>query len=532
MPPLPLAELARTATDRIATGDVAGLKRDLSTYVEHWAAASVSKRDTLTSAIEVLLGTDAAADTLLLSFLFDLSKNPEYYHRLYRTVFVANLPLYQRYTAFLYLEYLLFTNQGAFSAVGYDAARDRLHADYQQLVEAVEQDLVGVALTPRPPGAVVALLMHAFHDPAISAPSWDVLDYGRHLAASFARAPVLINTNCTVHTLVLPFWPLVRATMPKGAVISQPGQSFQHCPWPIEHDSVPTVHLPQRPLDRETLIWTLREILALAPAYAFAYTDRNLIADLLARWIPVYTMHYTSNVPIRRYTRVCYVDRPDETNRRQLDRLGLAESLRVRVEPTFTLQAESRHYTRAEYGLSDQDFVVLVIGARLNQELTPPFLAMLETLTVSEPSLRVLFAGHFDNHRALLAPAPTLAARAVIAGFVKDVRSLSRLGNGYLNPDRVGGGTSAVYALSVGIPVFSLPRGDVSFNVGERFLVADYPAMIAAVSRLMRDPNWRAELRAEALARVGEISDRTLNLRRIEAHLDPFSRNGVEFHPK
>lgn len=56
----------------------------------------------------------------------------------------------------------------------------------------------------------------------------------------------------------------------------------------------------------------------------------------------------------------------------------------------------------------------------------------------------------------------------------------------YVNPKRSGGGSSVAESLYKGLPVVTLPVGDVSAAAGESFRVADYGEMAETILHLHR----------------------------------------------
>ena len=79
----------------------------------------------------------------------------------------------------------------------------------------------------------------------------------------------------------------------------------------------------------------------------------------------------------------------------------------------------------------------------------------------------------------------------------------------YVNPKRVGGGYSSQMALQEGLPVVTLPDGDVAHTVGETFIVSDYGEMYAVIERYIQDEAFRTSQRKYALQRSRDNSKDT-----------------------
>ena len=85
----------------------------------------------------------------------------------------------------------------------------------------------------------------------------------------------------------------------------------------------------------------------------------------------------------------------------------------------------------------------------------------------------------------------------------------------YLNPPRYGGGSSAAFALAMGVPVLTLATGDVANIAGPRFVFASFDEIKAFVGRAATDLDHRREWSATAKARFDAIADREGMLRQI-----------------
>lgn len=59
-----------------------------------------------------------------------------------------------------------------------------------------------------------------------------------------------------------------------------------------------------------------------------------------------------------------------------------------------------------------------------------------------------------------------------------------------LIPDRLGGGWSSAIALYAGIPVVTFEKGDVAYNVSEKFVVRDYKEMYEVIQRYMENEEF------------------------------------------
>lgn len=77
----------------------------------------------------------------------------------------------------------------------------------------------------------------------------------------------------------------------------------------------------------------------------------------------------------------------------------------------------------------------------------------------------------------------------------------------YVNPKRSGGGSSASEALYKGIPVVTLPNGDVSIAAGSEFWVKDYPKMQDTIMKYVVDKKFYREMSGVAKKRAEKLLD-------------------------
>lgn len=172
---------------------------------------------------------------------------------------------------------------------------------------------------------------------------------------------------------------------------------------------------------------------------------------------------------------------------------------------TFVFKEQDRVYTREQLGLRKDAMIVLVTGWRLAYEVDEEFLQMLENLVADIDCIDVVFMGLFENYQQRISKYPKLQERAYYREKEEDALAVTECCDLYVNPKRKGGGSSAAEALYKGIPVVTMPFGDVSAAAGEDFWVDSYEEMYEKTRLYCNNRNYykqMAELgrkRAEAL---------------------------------
>ncbi|MDE6024651.1 MAG: hypothetical protein K2G45_04280 [Lachnospiraceae bacterium] len=152
---------------------------------------------------------------------------------------------------------------------------------------------------------------------------------------------------------------------------------------------------------------------------------------------------------------------------------------------TFSLREQTEFCARADFGISDDTFVMAVVGGRLDYEMDEQFMSFLND-TLRDDML-VVVIGICDTFESKLSRYPKLQGRMLNFGVCTDVLSRLELCDLYVNPIRKGGGTSAVEAMFKGKPVVTVNYGDVAGIVGERFSCGNYMEMNLMINRYYED---------------------------------------------
>lgn len=209
------------------------------------------------------------------------------------------------------------------------------------------------------------------------------------------------------------------------------------------------------------------------PYYILAVGTGSVLADLCGNIVPCAsmaivfsTLPYTKNkmrILGRKLTEKeinTYRDRDDDI---------------IESKFTFELKPQKSFFSRKELGISEDRFVLVVVGTRLQFDITDVFMEMLQQ--VCTDGCYVIFAGIMDNHKELMEKYPIVAKNSLYKGYCEDMLALLEICDLYVNPDRTGGGFSVIEAFSKGKPGVYLRKGDVYTAGGEEFAVDDFNEM-------------------------------------------------------
>ncbi|KKO47041.1 hypothetical protein WG68_03690 [Arsukibacterium ikkense] len=156
-----------------------------------------------------------------------------------------------------------------------------------------------------------------------------------------------------------------------------------------------------------------------------------------------------------------------------------------------------RKVTREELGLPPDKFIFALVGNRLDLEVSESFLDLI--LSSFDDDMFLVFIGDFKRYSVLSEHLPMLKKSSITLGYQRDLASVIDLVDVYINPERVGGGTSALYALSLGVPVVSYNSGDVFAICGDYFSVADDDEYKARMVHLKNDRDFYMMQKLQAI---------------------------------
>ncbi len=338
-------------------------------------------------------------------------------------------------------------------------------------------------------------------------PSIDIQEFASKLVLRFGRRVVLINSADGPASAHYPYLGGFTSSADEGLV--------DRTQLMIDRLPVPFIHLPPGFTDPATAATLCDRILEMRPDLILSFGTLNPVADLCRGLVDVVSIPFGTYLPMAEPAFVALPRALVASDGPALAVAGLSPDRVAIIDYCYTRPAMDKARTRAELGVPEDAILTLVIGIRLSQEVTPAFAAALDAAVQAEPRLFFLFVGTLDGYEDLVAPLPALAGRSRAHGFDPDVIGLLAVADLFLNPPRGGGGASAAYALSSGVPAFTLNAGDVATVVGPDFHLAGYGDFAPLAARFADDAGYRDAMRAKARTRFAAISSRDVMLRQI-----------------
>jgi hypothetical protein len=167
---------------------------------------------------------------------------------------------------------------------------------------------------------------------------------------------------------------------------------------------------------------------------------------------------------------------------------------------------------RSDLKINFEHKIGVVIGNRLDWDMDDEFLIFLKTLLDSK-FITIIFIGKISIDKKERLEGMGGSAVSFIE-YHPNLIDLYSAVDFFLNPKRVGGGTSAAYALAAGLLVFSLRYGDVGNISIPECTFDNYKDMMAILTILNDDLQFQA-LKQKSSLKFEELVDRTALLLKL-----------------
>lgn len=255
--------------------------------------------------------------------------------------------------------------------------------------------------------------------------------------------------------------------------------------------------------DLRILLQTVRNI---KPDLVIAVGGSGVLINLIDTMIPVLCVGLgPADLEVTMVT--CQtLSRPlKEKDKELLAKIGKEERSVIQSIFTSSLQPQGIKVTRAELGLPDDKFIIVIVGYRLDTDINEEFMKMLSEVVDSNTVVALI--GQFESYENYMLKIPKLRDKVYLLGLTNDILAWIEVCDLYVNPHRKGGGTSGVEALFQGLPVVTTSYGDVAVNVGEDFWTESYKTMPDLIRRYRNDMDFYNEMSAKAKARAEILLD-------------------------
>jgi len=268
----------------------------------------------------------------------------------------------------------------------------------------------------------------------------------------------------------------------------------------------------------------VRAIHDFAPEMILSIGAPNLLAEVFHKI--AFCFFYVSGrgLPLTRHQYFHTWEAPNEEEPRYMQEEKIDDRLLFVSTPGYHAKEQYLTLTKAEFDIPEDSFVYAVIGLRLDSEIDDSFVKLL-TSVEQETDAYFIFAGIFERFETCFEAHPALKEKCRFLDMQADIMAVYALADVFLNPERKGGGSSAAQALQAGLPVLTLPTGDVGFMATNFPKLADYDAMATVATQLATDEATMQAYKEYTTKEAARISVRDEFLGRVMEEFEKFAQN-------
>ena len=252
----------------------------------------------------------------------------------------------------------------------------------------------------------------------------------------------------------------------------------------IGNDSFPFIQMPEHSSIQYRMEVMVKILEKYKPYYILSIGTGSMLADLCGNIIPCASMALAFSTFPKTMNKMKILGRnlyKEEENLYTEDDI-------IESRFTFELKPQRSIFSRESKGLPEDMFILVVVGIRLEFEITDTFMEMLEK--VCSKGCYVVFAGVMDNYNKLMESYQVVSANSSFIGYCDDMLALMDICDLYVNPDRLGGGFSVIEAFAKGKPGVYLKSGDVYTAGGESFAVDNFDEMTEQILKYKEDKEY------------------------------------------
>ena len=465
-------------TEQYKKENAAGLCREMLTIISHGEVKALH---------------------FLLSAIIELTNNVDVYKELIRLCTEdGQLSKEQRYFAYCQLVYYKFTHHEANNKEVWDLLDDLYQCIYEEYYAELSDLYEKMPRESRNEDFVIVMTSQVLE--LEHGPTKTLLDRCYILEKKLNKKVYIINTADTLPDDEDLAWYKVHKGNYNPALNDQEYLPYMGCEFSYFQcpNGVPNVSI-------------MREIIKIVkeeqPWCIVSIGGENLTADLCSQIVPVLTV--TLGPSERTQCRTTFQmtgHKMDADDVKWIEKRSLPKDHLIEGLFTSAFKEQKHKYTRKELGIPEGEKVCLVVGGRLDSEVSDEFVKLIDRL--AQKGIYTAFMGKLNNFDKICSENSEVFKEHVInLGFQSDAMAVYELCDIYLNPKRLGGGTSGAEALYKGVPVLTHDYGDVAIGVGEEFHVRDYDAMYEEAVQLAQDKDYYQKKSQKAIERARALTD-------------------------
>lgn len=236
------------------------------------------------------------------------------------------------------------------------------------------------------------------------------------------------------------------------------------------------------------------------PEYILYVGEQSFAADMANKVCPVITISSTFSAIQNTRTEFLMTGRKVSN----LERKMLYPEV-IEIPFTFQLKKRKQMHTRSMLKIPENRFTLVVVGMRLDADVTDEFLENIRAEI--DNGCYLVFIGKYDKYQTSCQKYAWLRENSINLGVIDDVAGVLPVLDLYINPYRLGGGYSVAEAFDAGIPAVSINYGDVATAAGKDFCVETYEQMNETIEKYRTEPEFYQQMVKKAKRRLSELTD-------------------------
>ena len=172
-------------------------------------------------------------------------------------------------------------------------------------------------------------------------------------------------------------------------------------------------------------------------------------------------------------------------------------------------------YSREQYALSKDDFVMVTVGHRLDWELSKDFIDIVCKKLTEQLNLKWLVVGKENTYLSGKYQNLLAQKKIILISYENDLPALYKICNVYLNPERQGGATSFCWAMR-DIPLAMVRMAcDQAGIVGlDNMIDGTYEDVMDYVLKMQRNPDFYQAERRKFRKQIVAVENRRIKATR------------------
>lgn len=327
---------------------------------------------------------------------------------------------------------------------------------------------------------LIVVIASQFLDATVHGPTKTALDRCKTLIKVLHKKVLLINTAEALSQIGnIPFFGLYEPNYREELC------SEEYIEW--QNVNIPFFQCSNDMPNLDEMNVLIKQIIQLKPQFVIEIGTGSILANLVSKCLPVLSVNTGfSRLAVTETQCQLSMLQMTEKEQRILKQVGKRENHVISGVFTFGLKSQQGKLTREQLGLPDNKFLLAVVGMRLAEEIDASFMGMLNS--IKNKQIAVVYIGQFERFEQFSQNYSDLEVDMYYLGIQEDVLAVLEVCDLFVNPIRLGGGTSAAEALTKGLPVVSTSYGDIGATIGEEFWVEDYTEMAKEINRYQKDP--------------------------------------------